>query len=161
MFPIPYVVPYDLFFNFRYYQIFVEFCLKMTADQIDDAAQSKKAAKKQAKEAEKNAKKAQYKAAAAADQNTQDETPDYSSEKYGILKMIQSENKYADRFFVPVSELPKYLGKDNIWVRGRVHTSRCKGKQCFLILRQHSNTVQCVFNVNDVVSKQMVKFTGS
>jgi nondiscriminating aspartyl-tRNA synthetase len=133
----------------------------MTADQIDDAAQSKKAAKKQAKEAEKNAKKAQYKAAAAADQNAQDETPDYSSEKYGILKMIQSENKYADRLFVPVSELPKYLGKDNIWVRGRVHTSRCKGKQCFLILRQHSNTVQCVFNVNDVVSKQMVKFTGS
>lgn len=132
----------------------------MTADQIDEAAQSKKAAKKQAKEAEKSAKKAQYKAA-SADKNIQDETPDYSSEKYGIYKMIQSENKYADRLFVAVSELPKYVGKDNIWVRGRVHTSRCKGKQCFLVLRQNSNTVQCVFNVNDVVSKQMVKFTGS
>lgn len=47
-----------------------------------------------------------------------------------------------------------------VWVRGRVHTSRCKGKQCFLILREQSSTVQCLIAVNDVVSKQMVKFSG-
>ena len=75
--------------------------------------------------------------------------------------MIQSENKFSERNFVKVSELEKYMNLDNIWVRGRVHTSRSKGKQCFLILRQQSATVQCVIAVNDLVSKQMVKFSGS
>lgn len=122
--------------------------------------QSKKAAKKQAKEAQKAARK-ESKAANNASNDVQEEVPDCSIGKYGIAKMIQSEDSHADRLFVPVAELSKYLNKDNVWVRGRVHTSRCKGKQCFLVLRQQSSTVQCVLSVNETLSKQMVKFTGS
>lgn len=77
--------------------------------------------------------------------------------------MIQSQEQYPDRVFVKVSELSNFLAKNpntTAWVRGRVHTSRSKGKQCFLILRQQSSTVQCIIAVNELVSKQMVKFAG-
>ncbi|XP_055688030.1 aspartate--tRNA ligase, cytoplasmic [Lutzomyia longipalpis] len=124
-------------------------------------AQSKKAAKKQAKDAAKAAKKAEHRAAAGAQEDTQGESEDYSAGKYGQPAMIQSVEKFPERIFVPVTKLTEWVGKDAVWVRGRVHTSRQKGKQCFLILRQHSSTVQCVIAVNDVVSKQMVKFTGN
>lgn len=74
--------------------------------------------------------------------------------------MIQSKDKRSERKFVAVSELSQHVGKGVVWVRGRVHTSRAKGKQCFLILRQQSSSVQCILAVNDIISKQMVKFAG-
>lgn len=77
------------------------------------------------------------------------------------MKMIQSVEKHAERKFVKVSELVQCQREAEVWVRGRVHTSRCKGKQCFLVLRQQSSTVQCLLAVNETVSKQMVKFSGS
>lgn len=125
-----------------------------------EEVQSKKAAKKAAKDAEKAAKRAEHKAASGKTEEKDDNSEDYSSEKYGHHKMIQSENKFPERKFVNVWELSKHTNSSAVWVRGRVHTSRSKGKQCFLILRQQSNTVQCVIAVNDVVSKQMVKFSG-
>lgn len=75
--------------------------------------------------------------------------------------MIQSEEKHPERNFVAVHDLSQSIGKDAVWVRARIHTSRCKGKQCFLVLRQQSSTVQAIISVNEVVSKQMVKFSGS
>ena len=80
--------------------------------------------------------------------------------RYAIAEMIQSKDKREDRKFVAVSELKNHSGKEMAWVRGRVHTSRSKGKQCFLILRQQSSTVQCIVAVGDNISKQMVKFAG-
>lgn len=126
---------------------------------------SKKAAKKQAKEAQKAAKKAEYKAAAgknddvdAADSSAED----CSAGKYGFAEMIQSKEKHEEREFVLVPELKKHADKEvSVWVRGRVHTSRAKGKQCFIILRQQSSTVQCIVAVGDNTSKQMVKFAGN
>lgn len=132
----------------------------------EETEQSKKAAKKAAKDAAKAAKKAEHKAAAAAEKGQQettgDEGKDYSVDRYGVTKMIQSTAKHAERNFVMVHDLSS-CGKDAlVWVRGRVHTSRAKGKQCFLVLRQQSSTVQCVLAVNEnTVSKQMVKFSGS
>lgn len=75
--------------------------------------------------------------------------------------MIQSADPHLDRNFVNVSDLSQFVGKEPVWVRARIHTSRCKGKQCFLVLRQQSSTVQVLISVNDVISKQMVKFSGS
>uniref|UniRef100_A0A1B0D2J7 Aspartyl-tRNA synthetase n=1 Tax=Phlebotomus papatasi TaxID=29031 RepID=A0A1B0D2J7_PHLPP len=123
-------------------------------------AQSKKAAKKQAKDAAKAAKKAEHRAAAGKQEDVQEESEDYSAGKYGQPVMIQSAEKFPDRSFVDVSQLIRSVDMEPVWVRGRVHTSRSKGKQCFLILRLHRDTVQCVIAVNDVVSKQMVKFSG-
>lgn len=76
---------------------------------------------------------------------------------YGI---INSKDKHDERNFVTVPELKQHVGKQSVWLRGRVHTSRAKGKQCFLILRQQSSTVQCIVAVGDNISKQMVKFAG-
>lgn len=126
--------------------------------------QSKKAAKKEATKAAKAAKKAEHKAAAGKDE-IQDQqvttTEDVSAGKYGPFGMIQSKEKMDDRKFVKVTELVNVVGSGQpVWVRGRVHTSRAKGKQCFLVLRQHCSTVQCLLSVNDKISKQMVKFTG-
>lgn len=112
--------------------------------------------------------KAEYKAAAAGTgglpgADNAEQAVDYSDGKYGPTKLIQSQEKHAERVFVQVADLAEYTkvnGEKTVWVRGRVHTSRSKGKQCFLILRQQSSTVQCLIAVNDVVSKQMVKFSG-
>ncbi|XP_055538254.1 aspartate--tRNA ligase, cytoplasmic [Wyeomyia smithii] len=133
---------------------------------VEEQEQSKKAAKKAAKDAAKAAKKAEHKAATAAEKGQQEaggaEGKDYSEGLYGVTKMIQSTNKHSERVFTPLNELSKAAKDSLVWVRGRVHTSRSKGKQCFLVLRQQSSTVQCVVAVNDdSVSKQMVKFSGS
>ncbi|XP_037948006.1 aspartate--tRNA ligase, cytoplasmic-like [Teleopsis dalmanni] len=123
---------------------------------------SKKAAKKQAKEALKAAKKAEHKAAGKGNDNAEGESvEDCAVGRYGISEMIQSKNKLEERQFVLVQNLSEHIGKDLVWVRGRVHTSRSKGKQCFLILRQQSSTVQCIVAVGDIISKQMVKFAGN
>lgn len=74
--------------------------------------------------------------------------------------MIQSKDKRSEREFFLVPELSKHVDKGLVWVRGRVHTTRAKGKQCFLVLRQQSSTVQCILAVGDVISKQMIKFAG-
>lgn len=112
--------------------------------------------------------KAEYKAVAAATggvagADNAEQAADYSEGKYGPTKLIQSQDKHVERAFVEVADLAEHAkvnGGKTVWVRGRVHTSRSKGKQCFLILRQQSSTVQCLIAVNDVVSKQMVKFSG-
>jgi len=172
------LVTYDVV-RYYYRQLQFIFCQRMGIDDKSSPAveaneagetQSKKAAKKLAKDAAKAAKKAEYKAAAAAAStsgsagNEAESAQDYSEGKYGASKLIQSQERHADRTFTRVSHLAESLEKNpnqTVWVRGRVHTSRAKGKQCFLILRQQSSTVQCIIAVNDVVSKQMVKFAGS
>lgn len=136
----------------------------------EEQDQSKKAAKKAAAAAAKAAKKSEHKAAAAAEKGQKENVPaegedagkDYSEGLYGATKMIQSTCRNADRVFVAVHDLSGCEKDALVWVRGRVHTTRSKGKQCFLVLRQQSSTVQCVVAVNDrTVSKQMVKFSGS
>ncbi|XP_039481674.1 aspartate--tRNA ligase, cytoplasmic [Drosophila santomea] len=122
---------------------------------------SKKGAKKLAKAAKKAEQKAENASAVAANNAGGDSAEDHAAGKYGLSEMIQSKDKRSERNFVPVSELSGQVGKGLVWVRGRVHTSRAKGKQCFLILRQQSSTVQCILAVNDVISKQMVKFAGN
>lgn len=90
--------------------------------------------------------------------NNKAQQPDYASDKYGFYHF---EEKKKGTEYSNIFQLKHLINKDKIWIRGRVHTSRCKGKQCFLVLRQQGDTVQCVFNVDNVISKQMVKFTGS
>jgi len=48
-----------------------------------------------------------------------------------------------------------------VTVRGRVHTSRAKGKQCFFVIRQQQVTIQCLAFVNESISKQMVNFIAN
>lgn len=127
----------------------------LTKDEI-----SKKALKKQQKEMQKAAKKAERKA-----QNTQQESTneveDVSVGKYGQTDMIQSKEKFEDRKFTVIKNLNKSLQNQMVWLRGRLHTSRAKGKQCFIVLRQQSYTVQGLAAVNETISKQMIKFISN
>uniref|UniRef100_A0AAR2L2Z6 Aspartate--tRNA ligase, cytoplasmic n=1 Tax=Pygocentrus nattereri TaxID=42514 RepID=A0AAR2L2Z6_PYGNA len=66
-----------------------------------------------------------------------------------------------DRTLVRVQELTPHRGGQLVWVRARIHTSRAKGKQCFLVLRQQQFNVQALVAVGDRASKQMVKFAAN
>lgn len=106
--------------------------------------------------------KAEYKAASGATTAVVDAASgeDISAGKYGDFPLIQSQNKHEDRHFVDaIGGLQAHVDQ-TVWLRGRVHTSRSKGKQCFLVLRKQSSTVQCVIIVDELRSKQMVKFCG-
>lgn len=121
---------------------------------------SKKALKKQQKDAEKAAKKAERKAQSQS-QETANGTEDISIGFYGQTGLIQSAELHEDRHFVDVKELNVELAEKSVWIRGRLHTSRAKGKQCFFVIRQQSYTVQGLAAVNETVSKQMVKFISN
>ncbi|XP_026824598.1 aspartate--tRNA ligase, cytoplasmic isoform X2 [Ooceraea biroi] len=126
-----------------------------TGDEI-----SKKALKKQQKELEKAAKKAERKAQTSQQQST-GETEDVSIGKYGQMDMIQSKEKYENRKFTMIKDLDESMENQTVWLRGRLHTSRAKGKQCFIVLRQQSYTVQGLAAVNEEISKQMIKFISN
>ncbi|XP_034280228.1 aspartate--tRNA ligase, cytoplasmic isoform X2 [Pantherophis guttatus] len=85
---------------------------------------------------------------------------DYAKERYGILPMIQSQEK-PDRVLVRIKDLTGEKADETVWVRGRIHTSRAKGKQCFLVIRQQQFNIQALVAVGDHASKQMVKFAAN
>jgi aspartyl-tRNA synthetase len=123
---------------------------------------SKKAAKKQEKKAMKAEKKEQHKSSTAI-VNQENSNPvadvDVSEGKYGSYGIMRSEEKVIDRHLVKLSDLPEM--DKTVWIRGRLHTSRAKGKQCFLVLRQSQLTIQGIMTVNEIISKQMLKFVAS
>lgn len=125
----------------------------------EDQAQSKKALKKQQKEAEKAAKKAEKQAKLVSEQQAE-EGEDFAKDRYGVPPMIQSQDK-PERALVRVKDLTIQKADEVVWVRARVHTSRAKGKQCFLVLRQQQFNVQALVAVGDQASKQMVKFAAN
>ncbi|XP_015110971.1 aspartate--tRNA ligase, cytoplasmic isoform X1 [Diachasma alloeum] len=120
---------------------------------------SKKALKKQQKEAEKAAKKAAHKSQTA--QEPVEDAEDISLGRYGQLGLIRSSEIHEDRKFVDVKDLEPRIKEQTVWLRGRLHTSRAKGKQCFIVIRQQSSTVQGLAAVNERISKQMIKFISN
>ncbi|GFY38633.1 aspartate--tRNA ligase, cytoplasmic [Trichonephila inaurata madagascariensis] len=118
---------------------------------------SKKALKKLAKGEEKAMKKKSRQAEA---ESKQEEEDDYSKDCYGKMVMIQSREKLP-RTLVSVQLLNEDRGEETVWVRGRLHTSRAKGKQCFFVIRQRQYTIQCLLSVSERISKQMIKFVAS
>lgn len=112
---------------------------------------------------------------------------DISIGKYGEMGLIQSKDKHVERKFIDIKNLNPGLENQYVWLRGRLHTSRSKGilfwskqivdnpcniyniyhlsqsvpfvgKQCFIVVRQQSYTVQGLAAVNEKISKQMIKF---
>lgn len=85
---------------------------------------------------------------------------DVSQGKYGNLPLIRSDTNAVKREFTYIKALNKDLAGKVLWVRARLHTVRARGKQSFIVLRQHEYTVQAILNVSETVSKQMVKFSS-
>ena len=84
---------------------------------------------------------------------------DYSAGFYGNAPLNQSQEK-IDRAVIRVGDVGSAVVDKKIWVRGRLHTSRAKGKQCFFLLRQQQSTVQCLVAVSETISKAFVKFAA-
>ena len=127
-----------------------------------DGEKSDTQKKRDAKKAEKAAKKAAHKseeAAAAGEDEGKDEGPDVSQGKYGVQEMNMSRER-PTTVITHVKELGLKLNGKVVTVRGRLHTSRAKGKQCFMVVRQQASSVQCLVYVSEAVSKQMVKFAA-
>lgn len=131
------------------------------AEQKPDGEKSDKQVKREAKKAEKQAKKAVHKGetvqATNADAAGGEDDADHAEGKYGISPMNQSKDKPNIKL-IDVAILNSKLKGQDVWTRGRLHTSRAKGKQCFFVLRQQHSTVQCIAYVSEKVSKQMIKF---
>merc|ERR1712168_229831 len=123
-----------------------------------DGEKSETQKKREAKKAEKANKKAAHKSAEADSKaEVADDGPDISSGKYGVQEMNQSKEK-PNTVLTPVKDLGMKMNEKTVTIRGRLHTSRAKGKQCFFVIRQQQVTVQCLAFVNESISKQMVKF---
>lgn len=110
-------------------------------------------AKKATKEERKAARDQKQQSGAVNDEE------DYSSQLYGNYGLIQSKEK-IERTLVHIGELNESFADQKVWVRGRLHTSRSKGKQCFFTLRQKFHTIQGLINVSEEISKKMVKFVA-
>lgn len=125
-----------------------------------DGEKSENQKKKDAKKAEKANKKAAHKAeSGTAEGDDKEEGPDVSANMYGVQQMNQSRDK-PDIVITHIKDLGVSLNEKTVTIRGRLHTSRAKGKQCFMVIRQQQVTVQCLVFVSEKVSKQMVKFAS-
>lgn len=90
---------------------------------------------------------------------------DPCADKFGDLELNQSQHDPEIRFskkYVKISDIgPKSAGKQ-VRIRGRVHNSRQKGKNCFLNIRDTYDTMQCVLFTGEdpKISQGMVKYSG-
>jgi len=133
---------------------------KIEAGEPGEKSETQK--KRDAKKAEKMAKKAAHKSEETGPDSVtdgKDEGPDVSAGKYGIQEMNQSKSK-PGTLLTAVKELGLKMNGKMVTIRGRLHTSRAKGKQCFFVVRQQTCSVQCLAYVSDTISRQMVKFAA-
>uniref|UniRef100_A0A7E4UTF2 Aspartate--tRNA ligase, cytoplasmic n=1 Tax=Panagrellus redivivus TaxID=6233 RepID=A0A7E4UTF2_PANRE len=133
------------------------------AESIPEASgEEKKLSKKELNKLEKARKKAELKAQADANKAQEEAAAaaaevDVSEGHYGTYGLIQSTER-KDITFTNVADLTEALDGKEVWLRGRLHTSRVKGKTGFIVLRQQISTVQGTVFVGEAISKQFLKF---
>ncbi|KAF1761185.1 hypothetical protein GCK72_009439 [Caenorhabditis remanei] len=128
------------------------------APEVEAPKLSKKELNKLARKAKKDEKVTEK--GGNHQQSASMEQEDYSKDFYGSYGLVNSSEK-KELNFLRVKEINVSNATKDIWVRGRVHTIRSKGKNCFIVLRQGVYTVQIVMFMNDKISKQMLKFVSS
>ena len=112
--------------------------------------------------------KAQRLAARGAKAGQQQQEADPLADKYGDMGLVQSTTNGAFEF-TSLSDLETKIQESGaepcvVRLRARIHAVRGKGKSAFVVLRDRTATVQCVFFVDKeqkVVSKGMVKYVTS
>lgn len=76
---------------------------------------------------------------------------------FGEFKDLKKD---SNRRYTYIQDIqPDLVGQD-IWIRAHLHSSRCKGKQAFLVLRQGCHTVQAILRVSEEtkITKEMIQF---
>uniref|UniRef100_G1K905 Aspartate--tRNA ligase, cytoplasmic n=1 Tax=Anolis carolinensis TaxID=28377 RepID=G1K905_ANOCA len=82
---------------------------------------------------------------------------DYAKERYGVLPLIQSQDK-PDRVLVRVKDLTGEKADEVVWVRGRVHTSRAKGKNIFLKMVFEWVCTNCILHILLRIKENICQF---
>lgn len=77
-----------------------------------------------------------------------------------ICRSDMSEEERAKRVYVAIKDINAEHEDKTIRVRGRVQTSRAKGKMAFIVARSSFATVQVVLFVGDTISKGMVTYAS-
>ncbi|XP_046660400.1 aspartate--tRNA ligase, cytoplasmic-like [Homalodisca vitripennis] len=95
--------------------------------------------------------------------NTEPNITDFSQGKYGTFGVICSSENDMRRHdqFTLIRQINKEVKDKKVLIRGRLHQSRTRGKQCFIVLRQQEHTIQCLLKVGLQVSREMLKFASN
>ena len=81
---------------------------------------------------------------------------------YGDLPLEKQQSaERVGRQRTAVGNVTSELAGKVVLVRGRVLSSRGKGKLAFLVVRESGSSVQCVASVGDGVSKGLVKYVST
>ena len=99
------------------------------------------AAKEKAKAAERAAKGLPDPAQQQAGGGASTETDEALAHLYGDLPLIQSKFM-TEKAYKQIYEVTEKRVGQQVWIRGRVSSSRAVGKSCFLVVRQGISTVQ-------------------
>jgi len=133
----------------------------MSVEGTENPTEEKKLSKKELNKLERAKKKAEAKAQQAGDNiqggGSNENEPDVSEGKYGDYGIVQSTEK-KNIVFTNVEDLTPDLHEKEVWIRGRLHTSRAKGKTAFAVIRQRISTVQAAAFAGEHLSKQLIKF---
>lgn len=84
------------------------------------------------------------------------------TQSYGTYGLMQSGAAFANKKidFTAIEKLDTSLDGQTVWIRGRLHISRVKGKSCFASIRHQIHTVQICGFAGENFSKEMIKFIG-
>lgn len=77
--------------------------------------------------------------------------------------MNKSQGNPDDRYkikYANIGDIDETFKGQEVHLQGRLHSSRCKGKAGFIVIRQQYSTVQCAMFEGEKASKGMIKFAG-
>lgn len=80
---------------------------------------------------------------------------------YGDMKITDFSGQIK-RPKTRVADVKSNLVGQHVWIRARLQSSRCKGKQAFFVLRQQYFTIQAILRVAEgtAVTKDMINFAA-
>lgn len=124
---------------------------------------SKKAQNKQARDAKKAERLAEKQAKAKkAEEEFKIDPNDPMFGKFGDQELNRSQSDPEQRYtkvYTKIKDLNESLEGQEVWIRGRLHSSKPKGKLCFFVIREQFSTVQAGLFIENT-SKGMITFAG-
>ncbi len=121
---------------------------------------AKKAAKEKARAAEREAKGLPDPAQQQAQGGGSNTTDEALAHLYGDLPLIQSKFM-TEKAYKQIYDVTEKRCGQQVWIRGRVSSSRAVGKGCFLVVRQGISTVQAVMFQGYIACSFHIYFTPS
>jgi hypothetical protein len=71
-----------------------------------------------------------------------EEAPNQCYGTYGLMHSGAAFDSKKDIEFTPIGQLNESYDGKLVWIRGRLHNSRVKPKNCFIAVRNQIHTIQ-------------------